>query len=295
MNSRFVSGFIAIVVGSIFSLYSASAEAQHLWWKIDKDREATCLYGEITPLATHPAIYFCGANWHPGEPAGGYCGLQHNSPTERRTIFSIWDTKPMLHPKVSEADPKTTFSRFGDEGEGAHTHMLWDWRVGDTFQFFVQKQPGSDPNTTAARYYVFDPEQKKWLHSATIVSPNGDQKSEKSVATLGGAGLGSFLENFAGKDYSAPKLALFRLWLGKSVDHMQCLTQATGDGNWGQLYDAYFLAEGSKEELNAVFARLEKQYGVPVFGGEGGTLDPISDKSVPPAVVEALKRPPPSN
>ena len=89
--------------------------AQHLWWNLEGQRDATCLYGEITVLATAPGIYYCGANWHPGEPAGGYCGIQHNGIRERRTIFSIWDTSPQLHPTTTEADPRTIFNRFGGE------------------------------------------------------------------------------------------------------------------------------------------------------------------------------------
>ena len=80
-------------------LLCANAQAQHLWWNLEGQKDATCLYGEITVLATAPHIYYCGANWHPGEPAGGYCGIQHNSETERRTIFSIWDTSPELTPR----------------------------------------------------------------------------------------------------------------------------------------------------------------------------------------------------
>src|SRR4051812_25265952 len=133
-----------------------------LWWDTKKLNDATCVYGEVTVLATHHAIYYCGANWHLWEPAGGYCGIQHNSPNERRTIFSVWDTSPTLHPKVTQADPKTFFDRFRREGEGAHTHMSWDWQVGDTFQFFVQKQPGPGPGTTDARYYVYDRWSKAW-------------------------------------------------------------------------------------------------------------------------------------
>lgn len=262
----------------------ASALAQHLWWNLEGQKDATCLYGEITVLATAPGIYYCGANWHPGEPAGGYCGIQHNSGTERRTIFSIWDTTPTLHPKVTEADPKTIFNRFGGEGEGAHTHMIWLWNVGDTFQFFVSKQQG-EGDTTETRYYVFDRSQKKWLHSATISNPNG---GKASVATIGG-GLNSFLENFAGKDKEVPKLALYRLWLGNSVDRMRCLTRARGDGTWGQLHDAYFLAEGDNAALQHVLSSAEKQYGRPVFSGLGKKLDPIFDKAMPAAVIDALK------
>ena len=40
---------------------------QHLWWNLDGQRDATCLYGEITVLATSPGTYYCGANRHPGE------------------------------------------------------------------------------------------------------------------------------------------------------------------------------------------------------------------------------------
>jgi hypothetical protein len=267
------------------ALQCTEARAQHLWWNLEEQTQATCLYGEITVLATHTAIYYCGANWHPGEPAGGYCGIQHNGPKERRTIFSIWDTSPELHPKVTEADSKTVFNRFGGEGTGSHTHMLWDWKIGDTFQFFVQKTLGTRPDTTDTRYYIYDLSQKKWLHSATITNPNG---GKKSAATIGG-GLNSFLENFAGRDRAVPKLALYRLWLGPSVDKMKCLTRAGGDGTWGQLHDTYFLAEGNKAELDTVFSKLEKGYGNPVLGGKGKKLTPISDKPMTAKVVDALK------
>ena len=105
---------LKVFVAFAFLLIGHKAEAQHLWWNLEGQKEATCLYGEITVLATHPAIYYCGANWHPGEAAGGYCGIQHNSATEKRTIFSIWDTTPALHPNVSEADPRTVAERRAD-------------------------------------------------------------------------------------------------------------------------------------------------------------------------------------
>jgi hypothetical protein len=267
------------------SLLCATASAQHLWWNLEGQRDATCLYGETTVLATAPAIYYCGANWHPGEPAGGYCGIQHNGTQERRTIFSIWDTSPQLHPKVTEADPDTVFGRFGGEGEGGHTHMLWPWNTNETFQFFVRKQPGSETNTTDARYYIYDRSAKEWRHSATITSPDGGQRS---VATLGG-GINSFLENFAGRDRETPKLAVYRLWLGPSVDGMKCLTNAQGDGIWGELHGAYFLAEGNRAALDAVFSGLEKEYGKPVFGEKRKGLSPIEAKPIPAAVLEALK------
>lgn len=276
--------FVFTILGA-YLLPCASSRGQHLWWNLEGQKDSVCLYGEITVLATHPGVYYCGANWHPGEPAGGYCGIQHNGPQERRTIFSIWDTTPKLHPKVTEADSRTIFNRFGGEGTGAHTHMIWPWQTGETFRFFVRKAPGKDPDTIDVLYYIYDNKQQKWLPSATITSPNG---GKRSVATLGG-GLNSFLENFAGKNRAEPKLALYRLWLGPSVEKLKCLTRATGDGKWGELHNAYFLAEGGDRELTNLYAKLEHDYGQPAFGGKGTKLQPISDETLTTETINALR------
>ena len=189
-----------------------TASAQHLWWDLEEKKDATCLYGEITVLATTPTTYFCGANWHPGEPAGGYCGIQHNFEKDRRSIFSIWDTSPELHPVVTEADPSTLHNRFGGEGTGGHTHIPWPWKAGETFQFFALKSPGTAADSTDTRYYIFDPSDKHWIHVATINNPNGGKESVRTFA----GGMNSFLENFSGKNRDIAKIALYRLWIGNS-------------------------------------------------------------------------------
>jgi len=284
MNIRIA--FIGMGLGLGVLAPGTKAAAQHLWWNPEGQKDATCAYGEITVLATHPAIYYCGVNWHPGEPAGGYCGIQHNSLTERRTIFSIWDTSDALHPTVTFADPKTEHNRFGGEGTGGHTHMVWPWKVGETFHFFVRKQPGQTTDTTDTLYFIYDSTPGKWIHVATITNPNG---GKKSVETIGG-GMNSFLENFAGKDRAASKLALYRLWIGPSADKLKCLTRSGGDATWGELNDAYFLAEGDPAQLDAVFSQWEPDYGKPVFGAKGVNLPPISDRPAPEALIAALPK-----
>lgn len=271
-------------------LVTLNLHAQHLWWNLDGQKNGTCLYGEITVLATQPTTYYCGANWHPGEPAGGYCGIQHNDPQERRTIFSIWDTSPQLHPKVTEAAPQTVFGRFGGEGEGGHTHMIWNWKTNETFQFFVRKQAGTATNTTDALYYIFDPAVNAWHHLATINCPNGGYRS---VETLGG-GVNSFLENFSGEAPQAPRLAIYRLWLGTAPEKMKCLTRAVGDGQWGVLHDNYFLAAGGTNELSEAFSKLESQYGQPAFGGHDSKLAPITDRALPDSLIDQLRHLPSS-
>lgn len=277
---------IIFVLGSVF-LPGQTARAQHLWWDLDGQKDATCLYGEITVLATARDIYYCGANWFPGKPAGGYCGIQHNSETERRTIFSIWDTSHDLHPHVTAAHPQTIHNRFGGEGDGQHTHMIYQWNVGETFQFFLKKQPGKG-KTTDTFYFIYDRASKRWIHSATINNPNGSEPN--SVMKIGG-GLNSFLENFGGKEFSLPKLAIYRLWVGPNVDEMKCLTKAIGDGKWGKLNDAYFLAEGDPEALDRIFAELKKKFGEPEMGRERATLrDRISDRPIPKRTTQILRK-----
>jgi hypothetical protein len=276
------------LVAALFLLWTAvrSASAQHLWWNAGGQKDATCVYGQITVLATHENTYYCGINWHPGEPAGGYCGIQHNGGDEHRTIFSIWDTSPDLHPKVTAADINTIHGRFGGEGEGGHTHMLWPWKLKETFEFYVTKTP-ADKDTTDVKYYVFDREAKKWIHSATINCPNG---GHDEVKNLTGGGICSFLENFSGQAKDAPRLAIYRLWAGTKPDDLKALTTAGGDGKWGELHDAYFLAGGSDDNLKTVFGDLQKEYGQPTFGGKDIKLDPISEKPVEKDVIEALKK-----
>ncbi len=130
---------------------AAAAQAQHLIWHPAKDHKPfTCIYGEIEVLATNKTIYYCGCNWWPGSPAGGYTGIQDPGGGRHNMIFSIWDTSPTLHPRVTEADTRTVFSRFGGEGTGAHTHLDYNWRLGGTYRFSyaTKTQDPKSENTT---------------------------------------------------------------------------------------------------------------------------------------------------
>ena len=101
--------------------------------------------------------------------------------------------------------------------------------------------------------------------------------------------------NFAGKDRAAPKLALYRLWLGSGAEKMMCLTRAGGDGTWGQFHDAYFLAEGDPAVLKGVFAQGKKKYGQFIMGEKSKKLEPITDLPLAKALIVALKKLPSAN
>jgi len=276
-----LAALVSLAVGA------GQARAQHLWWDHAGLDHATCAYGEITVLATHPHIYYCGVNWHPGEPAGGYCGIQDNETDERRTIFSIWDTSDALHPTSTAMDKRTVDGRFGGEGTGGHTHMVLPWKVGQPFQFFVRKTPAvGQGDATDTSYYFVDPQTHKWVFEAVIRNPNG---GHAEVGTIGG-GMNSFLENFAGTEKDVARLATYKLWLGDEADHLTPLTKAGGDGPWGELHGAYFLATGSTANLDKVFASIKATYGDPAWGKKGTPLPPVKAVPVPAEVVKQLRK-----
>ena len=234
------------------------AQAQHLIWIAGdggkKPTPATCLYGEIEVLATGPTIYYCGCNWWPGNPAGGYTGIQDAGEGRKLTIFSIWDTSPTLHPETVQADPRTVHNRFGGEGEGQHTHLDYNWPMKKLFRYYVTKEQDAAKANTLTRMYFYDEGLNKWVLEATISSPNN---GSQSVETFGGM-LNSFLENWSGEKREVPKLAIYRLWIGDSPSKMENLCQVQGDAKWGVLGGDFYLAEGDDDALAPIFQATGK-------------------------------------
>lgn len=260
---------------------------QHLIWLPEAGKKPyTCLYGEIQVLATGPTIYYCGCNWWPGNSAGGYCGIQDGGDGRHLVIFSIWDTSPTLHPVVTEADPRTKHNRFGGEGEGAHTHLDYNWPLGRTFRYFVSKRLDASGNNTLARMYFYDEGLHRWVHEATISSPND---GHVSVETFGGM-LNSFLENWSGQARSVPKLALYRLWVGTSPRDLASVNRAWGDGAWGTMNGAFYLAEGDAEALAAVIRSKRKPGASWTEGSKDRTPLVLPPRRLPAKVTGELER-----
>ncbi len=263
--------------------WAGIAPAQHLYWHAPHATAYTALYGEIEVLASGPTIYFCGCNWWPGSPAGGYTGIQEKDDAKRNMIFSIWDTSDVLHPAVVEAHPQAKFSRFGGEGTGAHTDMPLGWQLHKTYRYYVTKEQDRTKTRTLTRLYFENVEQHRWVHQATISNPND---GHESVTTFGGM-LNSFLENWSGKGKNIPKIALYRLWVGRSPMDLESVTQASGDGIWGTMNGSFYLAEGDSALLATIFAA---NLGAGQERVPGKTGQPLAVKSmkIDPAIRRAL-------
>jgi hypothetical protein len=181
-------------------------------------------YCEVTATETPLWTYFEACGWH-----RGYFGMQVNSPTERRIIFSVWDSghEAVDRSKVNDVDRVTLVAKgegvnagdFGNEGTGGHSHLVYDWKTGTKQRFLVTAKVADATHTVYAGYW-FHPEQKKW----TLIS---SWKAPKDGAYL--HGLYSFCEDFGGDNGQLHRKALYgNQWI------------RTADGQWHEQTTATF-------------------------------------------------------
>ncbi len=199
-----------------------NAASVHLWFPFPKGEQVGWFYNEITvPRGADPVhSYYMACGF-----SRGYFGIQVNSPTERRVIFSIWDSgnEAVDRKKVKPADRVTLLGKgrgvvahgFGNEGTGGHSHWVHPWKAGTTQRFLVHAEP-KGPNTTYTAYF-FLPAKKKWKLIASFRAPK-DGKHLRS--------LYSFIENFGGSSGYLRRQARFsRQWVRGAKGKWLELTQ----------------------------------------------------------------------
>jgi hypothetical protein len=182
--------------------------------------------------------------------------MQVNSPTERRIIFSVWDSgkEGVDRNKVGAADRVTLVAKgenvysgdFGNEGTGGHSHLEFPWKTGEKQRFLVTAKPVDATHTVYSGYY-FRPDQQKWM----LIS---SWKAPKEGGWL--RGLYSFSENFGGANGELQRKALFgNQWIETDGGLWLELTQAgfshdsTGkadrlDRFMGVEHGQFFLSQG---------------------------------------------------
>ena len=198
----------------------------HLNYQLPRDRKLTYAYSEITvPEGQDPIGSYFMANGF-GE---GYFGMQVNSPTERRIIFSVWDAGAGGNAKdrstVSADDQTQLLGKgegvvaevFGNEGTGGHSHLVYNWKTGSTQRFYVAA--ALDGTHTIYSGYWFHPERKQWQLIASFRAPKDGQGLRR---------LYSFSENFGGSTGHLVRKARFGpQWIRLASGAWQELTTAT--------------------------------------------------------------------
>ncbi|WP_316793183.1 DUF3472 domain-containing protein [Pedobacter frigoris] len=168
----------------------------HLNYRIPSAAEANTewFYNEITvPVGDDVLGTYYMANGF----SGGYFGMQTNSPTERRVLFSIWSPFSTDNPKeipdsmkviMLKKGPNTKTGEFGNEGSGGQSYMLYPWEAGKTYAFLIRAQPNTIKKSTIYTAYFKDVQKGDWQLVASFERP-------KSGTYL--KGLHSFLECFS--------------------------------------------------------------------------------------------------
>lgn len=203
-----------------------NAASVHLIYPLDDSIKATSFYSEITVAKDadllHSYYMACGF-------ARGYFGIQVNSLTERRVIFSVWDAgnEAIDRNKVS-ADNKVQLMAkgedvfaddFGNEGTGGHSHWIYNWKAGETYKFLVTAAVDSAANTTNYAGYFLIPEKQQWKLIACFKAPKDGKPLRK---------LYSFVENFDGNNGQLLRKANFgKQWVRRDNGDWYELTQST--------------------------------------------------------------------
>ncbi|HNQ88248.1 MAG TPA: sulfatase-like hydrolase/transferase [Verrucomicrobiota bacterium] len=200
-----------------------NAASVHLAYPVPRETRVAAFYCEVTAVEDPTATFYMACGWH-----RGYFGMQVNSPTERRIIFSVWDSGDEAVDRKKVADENrvqlvgkgegVTSGDFGNEGTGGHSHLKYAWKTGETQRFLVTAQPVDGTKTIFSGYY-FHPDRKEWF----LIS---SWKAPKEGGWL--RGLHSFSENFWGSNGHLVRKALFgRQWIRTDAGEWIELTTAS--------------------------------------------------------------------
>lgn len=155
----------------------------------------------------------------------GYMGIQVNSATERRILFSVWDPTVGKTTLVRKG-PNVVDNAFGGEGTGGQSYLLYNWVAGNTYKFLTRATPDGAGGTDYSAWF-YAPETASWNFIATWKRPN---------TTTYLTGFHSFLENFIpDQGYLGRKVSFSNQWVrtvaGVWIERTtaQFTVDATGD------------------------------------------------------------------
>ncbi len=200
-----------------------NAASVHLAYPVPKDTKVEAFYCEVTGVEEPIWTFYMACGWH-----RGYFGMQVNSPTERRIIFSVWDSgnEGVDRNKVVKENRVTLVDKgegvysgdFGNEGTGGHSHLKYMWKTGEKQRFIVTAKPVGGTNTIFSGYY-FHPDKKEWFLISSWNAP-------KEGGYL--RGLHSFSENFGGANGHVVRKALYgNQWIRTSAGEWLELTTSS--------------------------------------------------------------------
>ncbi|MCZ4696198.1 DUF5077 domain-containing protein [Ancylomarina euxinus] len=203
----------------------------HLSYKVPEEAgDIRWFYNEIEVPEGNDVIgsYFMANGF--GE---GYFGIQVNSETERRVLFSVWSPYVTDNPNDIPDDEKITLLKkgaevktgeFGNEGSGGQSYRVYNWRAGNKYRFILGAKPSVD-NSTDYTAYFFAPEIGKWELIASFRRPKTSTYLTRPH---------SFLENFMTEMGQFTRMGTYsNQWLRNT------------EGKWFEIKEAKFTADAT--------------------------------------------------
>lgn len=164
----------------------------HLSYQVPRDLNIQYAYSEVkVPVGEDPIGSYYMANGF----SEGYFGIQVNSETERRVLFSVWSPFQTDNPKdIPEEQrivalgrgPDVRIGEFGNEGSGGQSFLVYPWVAGKTYRFLTEVKPEGN-GTTVYTCWFGDKEANEWRLIASFRRPKTDTHLK---------GFHSFLESF---------------------------------------------------------------------------------------------------
>lgn len=195
----------------------------HLSYQLPDNKNILWFYNEVTVPQGEDVIgsYFMANGF-----GQGYFGMQVNSETERRVLFSVWSPYDTQNPDEIPEDYKiillgsgegVTIGEFGNEGSGGQSYKVFDWQAGTTYKFLLKGEPAPN-NSTDYTAYFYAPETGEWKLIASFRRP---------YTSTYLTNFHSFLENFnTTTGFISRKGEYTNQWVYDTQDQWHELTEA---------------------------------------------------------------------
>ncbi|MCL1663168.1 DUF3472 domain-containing protein [Elizabethkingia ursingii] len=195
----------------------------HLGYTIPTSSNVSYYYNEVTVPVGEDKIgsYFMANGF--GE---GYFGIQVNSTTERRVLFSVWSPFPTDDPNnippdhkiiLNKAGSGVTIGEFGNEGSGGQSYYKYNWTAGQTYKFLLKGEPDGTGKTDYTAWFL-SPDTTTWKLIASWKRPQTSTYLK---------GFYSFVENFNPENgYMGRKAEFKNQWVRTSAGNWQAVSAA---------------------------------------------------------------------
>ena len=202
----------------------------HLRYELPEEKDLLWFYNEIEVPEGEDVIgsYFMANGF-----SHGYFGIQVNSETERRVLFSVWSPYETQDPaeipeeyriQMLQKGTDVHTGEFGNEGSGGQSYRKFPWKAGTTYKFLLKGEPNGD-NSTDFTAWFYAPEVGESELIASFRRPFTNTYLKD---------LYSFLENFVPATGDTARKGYYTNQWGYSTD-----------GQWTEMTRAEFTADAT--------------------------------------------------